>query len=117
MKLKAGAVSKKARGLIHDSWQSQANLSFFLALLVVTGFLLPSMGFAKHDLRRYSDIVFSVMLVSGVAIAWGRPKLLLLAAFISAVALVVRWLTLWKETPGSNSGATPGHYWRLRSSL
>jgi Ion channel len=99
MKLKAGAVSKKARGLIHDSWQSQANLSFFLALLVVTGFLLPSMGFAKHDLRRYSDIVFSVMLVSGVAIAWGRPKLLLLAAFISAVALVVRWLTLWKETP------------------
>jgi hypothetical protein len=98
MKLKAGAVSKKARGLIHDSWQSQANLSFFLALLVVTGFLLPSMGFAKHDLRRYSDIVFSVMLVSGVAIAWGRRKLFLLAGFISAVALVVRWLALWKES-------------------
>ncbi len=51
MKLKAGAMRKKASGLFHDSWQSQANLSVFLVRLVFTGFLLPSLGFAKHDLR------------------------------------------------------------------
>jgi len=98
MDLKPGAVSKRARGFISDSWQSQANLSFFLALLVITGFLLPSMGFGKRDLRLYSDIVFSVMLISGVAIAWGQRKLFLLASFIASVALVVRWLALWKES-------------------
>jgi hypothetical protein len=98
MKLKAGAVSKKARGLIHDSWQSQANLSLFLVLLVFAGFLLPSLGFGKHHLRLYTDIVFSVMLVSGVAIAWGQRKLFLLASIIASVALVVRWLALWKDT-------------------
>jgi hypothetical protein len=99
MDLKAGAVSKKARGFISDSWQSQANLSFFLLLLVCAGFVLPSLGFGKHDLRLYSDITFSVMLVSGVAIAWGQRKLFLLASFIAGVALVVRWVALWKETP------------------
>lgn len=98
MDLKPGAVGKKARGLITDTWQSQANLSLFLVLLVVTGFLLPSMGFGKRDLRRYSDIVFSVLLISGVAIAWGQRKLFLLAGFIASVTLVVRWLALWKET-------------------
>lgn len=98
MDLKPGAVGKKARGLITESWQSQANLSFFLALLVVTGFLLPSLGFGKRDLRLYTDIVFSVMLISGVAIAWGQRKLFLLASFIASVALVVRWLDLWQET-------------------
>jgi hypothetical protein len=40
-----------------------------------------------------------VMLVSGVAIAWGQRKLFLLASFIAGVALVVRWVALWKETP------------------
>ena len=99
MKLKAGAMRKRARGLIHESWQSQANLSFFLLLLVFTGFLLPSLGFAKHDLRLYSDIAFTLMLISGVAIAWGQRKLFVVACVVATVALVVRWLALWKETP------------------
>jgi hypothetical protein len=99
MKLKDGAMRKKARGLIHESWQSQVNLSFFLVLLVFAGFLLPCLGFGKHDLRRYSDIAFSVMVVSGVAIGWGQRKLFLVASFIAVVALVVRWVALWKETP------------------
>ncbi len=92
------AARQRARAVIADTWQSQANLSLFLALLVVTGFLLPSMGFGKDDLRRYSDIVFSVLLISGVAIAWGQRKLFLLAALVASVTLVVRWLALWNET-------------------
>jgi Ion channel len=99
MSLKGGAMRKKASGLIHDSWQSQANLSFFLVLLVFTGFLLPCLGFGKHDLRRYSDIAFTLMLVSGIAIGWGQRKLFPAACIIGGVALVVRWLALWDDTP------------------
>src|SRR5580704_3235617 len=92
------AATRKARGVIADTWQSQANLSFFLVLLVVTGFILPSIGFAKDDLRLYSNIVFSVLLISGVAIAWGHWKLFVLSGFASIVTLVVRALALWKST-------------------
>ena len=72
-------VREKARALIKQSWQSQANLSFFLALLVTAGFILPSLGFGKSDELLYADWVYSLMLVSGVAIAWGRRWLFLLS--------------------------------------
>ena len=78
------AVREKARALITESWQSQANLSFFLALLVVVGFILPSLGFGKDDERLYSDAAFSLLLISGVAIAWGRRWLFALSALWAA---------------------------------
>ncbi len=88
-------VRKKARALIKESWQSQANLSFFLALLVLVAFVLPSLGFGRDDVRLYSDIGLSLMLFSGVAIAWGRRKLFLLSGLIACVALVLRWMAFF----------------------
>ncbi len=90
--------SARARVLIAETWQSQANLSLFLALLVVTGFVLPSMGFGKSDLQLYSDFVFSVMLISGVAIAWGQRNLFLLSAVVAGITLTLRWAALWKPS-------------------
>jgi Ion channel len=90
---------EKARALIAESWQSQANLSFFLLLLVVVGFVLPSLGFGRDNARLYSDIVFSLLLVSGMAIAWGHRKLLLLAGFVGSAALAVRWMAFLSPTP------------------
>ncbi len=95
MKIARGTVRKKARGIIADSWQSQANLSFFLILLVLIAFLLPSLGFAKDDLRLYSDAGFSVLLISGVAIAWGRRWMFLLTAAVASAALAVRWIAFY----------------------
>ena len=46
------AVRKKARGLIANTWQSQANLSFFLILEILIAFVLPALGFGRHDTRR-----------------------------------------------------------------
>src|SRR5271167_2676646 len=86
------AVRQKVRSLIAESWQSQANLSLFLAMLVLVAFVLPSMGFGRDDTKLYSDIVFSLLLISGVAIAWGRRKIFLLAGFVGSVALAVRWM-------------------------
>jgi Ion channel len=91
-KKKSDAVREKARALITESWQSQANLSFFLTLLVVVGFILPSLGFGRDDLRLYSDATFSLLLISGVAIAWGQRWLFALACFVGSVAVAVRWM-------------------------
>jgi Ion channel len=91
-------VRKKARALITDTWQSQANLSFFLALLITVGFVLPSLGFGKGDEMRYSDLVFSLLLASGVAIGWGQRWLFPLGVFVGSVALAVRWMAFFTPT-------------------
>ena len=92
-------VRDRARALITDSWQSQANLSFFLGLMVLIAFVLPSMGFGKDHIKLYSDVAFSLLLISGVAIAWGRRKLFLLAGFLGSAALAVRWMAWFTPTP------------------
>lgn len=98
MKLQASAVRKKAKVIIIDTWQSQANLSLFLVLLVLIAFVLPAVGFGRENFQRYSALGFSIMLISGVAIAWGRPKLFAVAASVGVVALAVRWLVFWRPT-------------------
>ncbi len=95
---KRNAVRERARALITQSWQSQANLAFFLALLVALGFVLPVLGFGKNDEIRYSDFVFSLLLASGVAIAWGRPWLFGFAAFVGSATLAVRWMAFFTPT-------------------
>ena len=95
---KHNAVREKARALITESWQSQANLSFFLALLVVVGFILPVAGIWKDDERLYSDAAFSLLLISGVAIAWGRRWLFALSCFVGSAALAVRWMAYLTPT-------------------
>lgn len=92
VRLKRGEVSRRAKGLIADTWQSQANLSLFLALELLIAFVLPSLGFGRHNTRLYSDLGFSILLLSGIAIAWGRPKLFAIAAVVGGSALVVRWM-------------------------
>jgi hypothetical protein len=86
------AVRKRAKGLITETWQSQANLSFFLALEILIAFILPSLGFGKEDVLLYSDIGFSVMLISGVVIAWGQWKLFAFTSVAAGTALTIRWV-------------------------
>jgi Ion channel len=93
------AVRYKARALITESRESQANLSFFLALLILIGFALPAMGFGREDERRYSDIAFTVLLISGIAIAWGHRWLLALSGFVGSAAVAVRWMAHLTPNP------------------
>jgi|SRR5208283_2745193 len=97
-RLATGAVREKARALIKQSWQSQANLSFFLGLLVTIGFVLPSLGFGKNDEQLYGDWAYSLMLTSGVAIAWGRRWLFLLSFAVASATLAVRWMAFFTPT-------------------
>ena len=62
-------MRKTVRGLVSETWKSEANLSFFLGLLVLVSFVLPSIGLDKHHDRLYEDLASSVLLLSGAAIA------------------------------------------------
>ena len=57
---------------------SEASLSVFLGLLILAAFLLPSIGLAEGDEQLYFNIAFSVLLISGAAIAFGQRKLFVL---------------------------------------
>lgn len=101
----ATAVRGKARDLLAQTWESQANLALFLALLVFCAFVLPTIGFGSEHATLYSDCVYTVLVTSGVAIAWGRRLLFYPAALVGLVAIVVRWTAF-------HNPSAPAQLWR-----
>jgi hypothetical protein len=85
----------RTRDLLARGWQSEVNLSFFLFLLILAGFVLPSLGFEKHNLPLYADVTFSVVLAAGAAVAWGDRRLFALTTLVCVAAIVVRWAVWW----------------------
>ena len=82
------------RGKDFNKRGSEANLSVFLGLLILAAFVLPSMGLGEEDERLYFNIAFSVLLIFGVAIAFGQRKLFVLFSTVAAAALAVQWVAL-----------------------
>jgi hypothetical protein len=95
-------VRPKARELFDQTWQSQANLSVFLLLLVVTIFILPALAVRHEHLALYSNIVYSLVLATGATIGWGRRRLLALGAIVVVPVLLLRWAA-W-AAPGGRIG-------------
>jgi hypothetical protein len=102
MQVKTGDFSIRA-------WWSEANLSLFLVLLVLLGFVFPSIGFEKNNLPLYADVAFSVVLVVGTVVAWGNRRLFALTLLVTSVAMAVRWakwfiptntMALWSAATG-----------------
>ncbi len=84
-------IRPKARELFQQTWHSQANLALFLLLLVVTIFILPALAVRHEHIVFYGDIVYSLVLLTGGAIGWGRPRLMMIGAAVVVPALVLRW--------------------------
>ncbi len=84
-------VQPKARQLIQQTWQSQTNLAVFLLMLVVTIFVLPALAVGRAHIALYGNLVYSLVLVTGAAIGWGRPRLMALGATVVVPALLLRW--------------------------
>ena len=93
------AIRPKTRDLISQTWQSQANLSLFLLLLVGSIFVLPAMGRQRVNIKLASDIVGSLMLSAGVGVAWGRRRLLTIGMAVAIPTLIFRW-TAWASPGG-----------------
>lgn len=85
-----------ARHLAKETWEAQANLSFFLGLLVVCVFVLPLTQIVEQHLNVYGDIAYSLVLISGIAIGWGRSRLFYVGAVIGVAGLAMRWLS-WRS--------------------
>jgi hypothetical protein len=89
----SGIVDKFA-----DTLGSQINISIFLGLVVLTVFVMPSIGLGEEHERWYGNIVFSILIAAGTAIAWRRRGLFLLSALIGFFGLSLRWLALWRPS-------------------
>jgi hypothetical protein len=91
-------MQSKTRDLLTQTWQSQVNLSLFLFLLILVGFVLPSLGVERSDMQLYADIAFSLVSVAGAAIAWENRRLFVLTSLVAVVAIALHWATWWKPT-------------------
>jgi len=100
-------MPRKIREVVTHTWQSEANLAFFFALLVLFIFVLPSLGLERKHQQLYGAVVSSLVLISGAAIAWRRRTVFLLASGIVIVALLLKWagllapalrLGIWPDT-------------------
>jgi hypothetical protein len=98
MTVSTRAVRRKAKVAITESWQSQANLMFFLALLILVSFVLPTLGFGREDEALYGSVAYSVMLLSGVALAWGRTRTFFVTLSIAILSLATRWYSFHHHT-------------------
>jgi hypothetical protein len=102
-------MQPRIHNLWTHSWQSQANLSFFLSLLVMLGFVLPAFGIERRFLPLYADIALCVLSVAGTAIAWENRRLFVPTSLVAIVAIALRWaswrnptntLILWSVSAG-----------------
>jgi hypothetical protein len=92
-------MQRTVGSLVKDTWESEANLSVFLGLLVLIVFVLPSLGFDRSGERFYTDISYTVITGFGVAIAWRSARGLFLAAIpVALVAILLRWAN-WFVSP------------------
>jgi hypothetical protein len=99
-KVVAPQIPKRVREVVTQTWQSEANMSVFLGLLVLLVFVIPSLGIERNDERLYSNWGTSLLLVCGVAISWRRRALFFLASSVAVVTLVARWVDwLFPDTP------------------
>ena len=78
---------------VTDPPESQITISIFLGILVVTAFLMPSIGFGNSEWL-YSNIVFALLIGTGIIIAWRQRGLFIVSALIGAIALSLRCLAL-----------------------
>src|SRR5271156_6425272 len=88
-------LARAARERVARSLKSQINLSVFLGLLVLTVFVMPALGFASYHQGLYDNVVFSVLLVTGILNGWDERRLFPVAVFAGIIALSVTWASWW----------------------
>jgi hypothetical protein len=82
----------KIWGLFSRFWATDRGLSIFLVMIVVVVFVLPPLASLGVTGRLFLDVLFSLLLISGIASMSGRRRVLITLALISIVALAIRWI-------------------------
>ena len=73
-------------------WATDRGLSIFLVMIVVIVFVLPPLASMGVTGRLFFDVLFSLLLISGIASMSGRRRVLITLTLISIVALAIRWV-------------------------
>jgi Ion channel len=97
-------------GRVHRVLVSEQCLTLLLGLLVLAIFVFPTLGLEGSDEQLYADIMFSVLLVTGLAAVSTDRKTMLFLTGVTLVALLVKWGS-WLS-----SGASL-HPWRAPTTL
>lgn len=92
-------MQRPLRQIVTRMQEPDYGLPVLLALLVLMGFVLPSLDLEGSDERLYGDIASTLMLVSAVVVASGERRTLVLALLMASVTLAVRW-AVWFSPPG-----------------
>lgn len=74
-------------------WASDRGLSIFLALLVITAFVLPPLVPFRVSGRFLTDLFFSLLLIAGVSSVSRWRWAFYLMTGVAITALLVRWLS------------------------
>ena len=82
----------KIWGLFSRFWATDRGLSIFLVMIVVVVFVLPPLASLGVTGRLFLDVLFFLLLISGIASMSGRRRVLITLALISIVALAIRWI-------------------------
>jgi hypothetical protein len=91
-------LARAARDRVARSLESQINLSVFLGVLVLTVFVMPALGLASYHQGLYNNIVFSVLLVTGILVGSDEPRLFPVAVCTGIIAFSVTWASWWIPT-------------------
>lgn len=98
-------MRRPLRHVVTEMRKPDYGLPVLLALLVLMGFVLPSLGLEGSNERLYGDIASSLMLVSAVVVASGDRWTLVLALVMTLASVIARW-AVWFSPPGA-LGAWP----------
>jgi hypothetical protein len=90
-----------------ETAESRIMISTFLGLLILTVFVMPSVGLGQHHEQWYRVIVCCLLFCLGVSIAWHRRGLFLSSAFTAVAAVSAQLCAL----------GIPTRFWILCSEM
>ncbi|MBL8542002.1 MAG: hypothetical protein JNK68_16795, partial [Betaproteobacteria bacterium] len=84
-------MQKPVRHVMTRMREPDYGLPVLLGLLVLVGFVLPSLGLEGTDERLYSDFATSLLLLSGLVVVSGERRVFLVTGLMAFITLAVRW--------------------------
>jgi hypothetical protein len=72
-------------------WRSDAGLSAFLVLLILSVLVLPPLVVNWEFGQMLTNMAFSLLLIGGIAAASERPLTMAAVSLVIAIALILRW--------------------------
>jgi Ion channel len=74
-------------------WATDKSLSILLLMLIIFGLVLPALNIGAFRRSILPDVIFTLLLISGIAAVWPESRWVFrVVATISVAALATRWL-------------------------